>query len=48
MKANKTRDKEIAKLYASNKPMQNKDRIINLIVFALVLFLTVFLISQLM
>lgn len=46
MKANKTRSKEIAKLYATNKSMRNKDRFINLMVFGIVFFIAVLLISQ--
>lgn len=46
MKANKTRSKEITKLYVSNKSMQNKDRIINLMVFTMVFFIALLLISQ--
>ncbi|MCP2025333.1 hypothetical protein L1276_000473 [Flavobacterium sp. HSC-32F16] len=46
MKVNKTRSKEITKLYVSNKSMQNKDRIINLMVFTMVFFIALLLISQ--
>lgn len=46
MKAKKTRNKEITKRYLSNKSMKNKDRAINLIVFAIVSFITVLLIWQ--
>ena len=46
MKANKTREKEITKLYMSNKSLQNKDRVINLMVFTIVFFIALLLISQ--
>ncbi|RED27119.1 hypothetical protein BD847_1052 [Flavobacterium cutihirudinis] len=46
MKTNKTRNKEITKLYVSKKSMQNKDRFINLMVFTIVFFIAVLLISQ--
>lgn len=46
MKTNKTRSKEITKLYVSNKSLKNKDRFINLMVFAIVFFTAVLLISQ--
>lgn len=46
MKAKKTRNKEITKQYLSNKSMLRKDRAINLIVFAIVSFITVLLIWQ--
>lgn len=46
MKAKKTRNKEITKQYLSSKSMLRKDRAINLIVFAIVSFITVLLIWQ--
>lgn len=46
MKANKSRSKEIAKLYGSKKSMQTKDRTINLMVFTIVFFIAILLISQ--
>jgi hypothetical protein len=46
MKANKTRNKEITKRYISNKSRQNKDQMINFMVFTIVFFITVLLISQ--
>ncbi|SHH04798.1 hypothetical protein SAMN05443663_105108 [Flavobacterium defluvii] len=46
MKANKTRKKELTKLYVSNKSLKNKDRIINVMVFSIVSFIAVLLISQ--
>lgn len=46
MKVNKTRNKEITKRYVTNKSMRNKDAIINLMVFTIVFFITVLLISQ--
>jgi len=46
MKTNKTRSKEITKQYLTNKTIQNKDRTINLMVFTIVFFITVLLISQ--
>lgn len=46
MKVNKTRNKELTKLYLSNKSMRNKDRIINIMVFTIVFFITVLMISQ--
>ncbi|SEO18217.1 hypothetical protein SAMN05444671_0769 [Flavobacterium sp. CF108] len=46
MKENKTRKKEITKLYMSNKSLQNKDRTINLMVFTIVFFIALLLISQ--
>ena len=46
MKANKTRNKELTKLYLSNKSIRNKDRFINLMVFAIVFFITVMMIAQ--
>ncbi|RUT70020.1 hypothetical protein D0817_12605 [Flavobacterium cupreum] len=46
MKANKTTNKEITKQYVTKKSMRNKDSIINLIVFTLIFFITVLLISQ--
>jgi hypothetical protein len=46
MKANKTRSKEITKQYVTKKSMRNKDSLINLMVFTIVFFITVLLISQ--
>ncbi|WP_165590664.1 MULTISPECIES: hypothetical protein [unclassified Flavobacterium] len=46
MKADKTRSKEITKQYVSKKSLQNKDRFINLMVFAIVFFIAVLLISK--
>lgn len=46
MKTKKTRNKEITKQYLSNKSIRSKDRAINLIVFAIVSFITVLLIWQ--
>lgn len=46
MKANKTRNKELTKLYLSNKSIRNKDKVINLLVFTIVFFITVLMISQ--
>jgi hypothetical protein len=46
MKGNKTRSKEITKVYLSNKSMQHKNRIINLMVFTIVFFIALLLISQ--
>ncbi len=46
MKANNTRSKAITKLYVSNKSMRKKDRAINLMVFTIVFFIAVLLISQ--
>lgn len=46
MKVNKTRNKELTKLYLSNKSIKNKDRIINVMVFTIVFFITVLMISQ--
>lgn len=46
MKANKSRNKEITKLYISKKSIQNKDRTINLMVFTIVFFIAILLISQ--
>ncbi|TDP02952.1 hypothetical protein EV145_102112 [Flavobacterium sp. 245] len=46
MKANKTRSKEITKVYLSKKSMNNKNRFINLMVFTIVFFIAVLLISK--
>lgn len=46
MKANKTRNKEITKLSNSNKSIRKKDKLINLMVFSIVFFIAVLLISQ--
>ena len=46
MKVNKTRNKEVTKLYLSSESMKNKGRIINIMVFTIVLFITVLMISQ--
>lgn len=46
MKTNNTRSKAITKLYVSNKSMKVKDRAINLMVFTIVFFITILLISQ--
>ncbi|WP_164879150.1 hypothetical protein [Flavobacterium cerinum] len=46
MKANKTRKKEAAELNASDNAIQKKDRIINIIVFSVVLFIAVLMLSQ--
>ncbi|MCV9934289.1 hypothetical protein OIU80_18580 [Flavobacterium sp. LS1R47] len=46
MKANKTRKKELTELDMSEKSMKRKDRIVNSIVFAVVSFIAVFMISQ--
>lgn len=46
MKVNKTRNKELTKRYLSNKSTRNKDFIINLMVFTIVFFITVLMISQ--
>lgn len=46
MKTNKTRSKEITKQYLSNNARQNKSRIINLMVFTIMFFIALLLISQ--
>lgn len=46
MKANKTRSKEITKTYVSKKSMHNENKFINLMVFSIVFFIAVLLISQ--
>jgi len=46
MKTSKTRSKEITKQYVTNKSIQSKDKVINLMVFTIVFFITVLLISQ--
>ncbi len=46
MKTNKSRSKEITKAYFSNKSRRNKDRLVNLMVFTVVLFITVMLITK--
>jgi hypothetical protein len=46
MKANKNRSREITKSYLSNKSVKNKDRVINLMVFSIVFFITILLITQ--
>lgn len=46
MKANKTRKKEATELDVSNNAIQKKDRIINIIIFAVVLFIAVLTLSQ--
>jgi len=48
MKANKTRNKELTKLYLSNKSIKNKDRVINLLVFTIVFFIAIMMISQIL
>lgn len=46
MKTNKTRKKEATELDTSNNAIQKKDRIVNIIVFAVVLFIAVLTLSQ--
>jgi hypothetical protein len=46
MKANKTKKKYITELDMSEKSIKRKDRIVNSIVFAVVSFIAVFMISQ--
>jgi hypothetical protein len=46
MKTNKTRKKEATELDAPNNAIQKKDRIVNIIVFAVVLFIAVLTLSQ--
>ncbi len=46
MKANKTRKKEATELDASNNAIQKKDRIVNIIIFTVVLFIAVLTLSQ--
>lgn len=46
MKANKTRKKEVTELDASNNAIQKKDRIVNIIIFTVVLFIAVLTLSQ--
>ena len=46
MKRNKTRKKYITELDMSEKSIKRKDRIVNSIVFAVVSFIAVFMISQ--
>jgi hypothetical protein len=48
MKVDKTRNKELTKLYLSNKSIRNKERVINLLVFTIVFFITVLMISQIL
>jgi len=48
MKVDKTRKKELTKLYLSNKSIRNKERVINLLVFTIVFFITVLMISQIL
>lgn len=46
MKANKTRKKEATELNAPNNTIQKKDRIVNIIIFTVVLFIAVLTLSQ--
>lgn len=46
MKTNKSRSKQITKIYSSSKSRRNKDRFVNLMVFTVVLFITVMLIAK--
>ncbi|GEM_PF-2524922 len=46
MKTDRSRSKEITKIYTSNKSRRNKDRFVNLMVFTVVLFITVMLIAK--
>jgi hypothetical protein len=46
MKANKTRKKELTELDISEKSFKRKDRIVNSIVFAVVSFIAIMMISQ--
>lgn len=46
MKTNKTRKKEATELDASNNAIQKKDRIVNIIIFTVVLFIAVLTLSQ--
>lgn len=46
MKANKTRKKDLTELDISQKSMKRKDRIINSIVFAVVSFIAIMMISK--
>lgn len=48
MKVDKTRNKELTKLYLSNKSISNKERVINLLVFTIVFFITIMMISQIL
>lgn len=48
MKVDKKRNKELTKLYLSNKSIRNKERVINLLVFTIVFFITVLMISQIL
>jgi hypothetical protein len=48
MKVDKTRNKELTKLYLSNKSIRNKERVINLLVFTMVFFITIMMISQIL
>ena len=46
MKTNKSRSKQITKIYSSSKSRRNKDRFVNLMVFTVVLFITVMMIAK--
>lgn len=46
MKTNKTTKKDISRISIETKSLQNKDRIINLMVFSIVFFIALLLISQ--
>ncbi|MFH6989836.1 hypothetical protein ACHRVW_19015 [Flavobacterium collinsii] len=46
MKADKIRKKNIEKLGISNKGIKQKDRVINLMVFSIVFFIALLMISQ--
>ncbi|WP_343697850.1 hypothetical protein [Flavobacterium sp.] len=46
MKTNKTRSRKITKQYVSAKSIKNKDRLINVMVFSIVFFIAILLISQ--
>ncbi|MET3018100.1 hypothetical protein [Flavobacterium hydatis] len=46
MKANKTRKKELTPLDISENSMKRKDRIVNSIVFVVVSFIAIMMISQ--
>jgi hypothetical protein len=46
MKKNKTRSREITKDYMSNKSMQRKEKAINVMVFSIIFFIAVLLLTQ--
>ncbi|SFD50185.1 hypothetical protein [Flavobacterium phragmitis] len=46
MKTHKIRSKEITKEYLSNKSKKNKDKAINVMVFGIVFFVAVLLLSK--